>query len=309
MGLKFNWPEAVSSSVANWLYGLSSVDRVAEPVVHQPAALVSLIEQTHPEQVAETRGPNLGEFGTLDQIDRSACARLSGSCDCRNSARLFQRRQQPDRVEIDAPQEFGVRGERRGHDVQPAKLREDQVIDEIVARRCGIVLSSAAVSTTAIRAAMALPSVRTMMAVSPARQRVISPAGLTSTTDSSLGGVLHLPREVFGRAVRVGPGDLKLPLRADPDKGDLPGRHFEGLQARRPGAVIRDAPLRIQSRIALYSSEPDLKRSPPPCGTLERRFQQNQALGRIVRSMRRPVLRLSRWPGNPVRARSRTGRA
>src|SRR5262249_1359186 len=48
--------------------GLVLADSLANPVVDEPTALVSLVEQTHSEQIAEASSPDFRKFGPLEEV-------------------------------------------------------------------------------------------------------------------------------------------------------------------------------------------------------------------------------------------------
>ena len=74
-------------------------------------------------------------------------------------------------------------------------------------------------SITATRTATALPSVRTMMAVSPPRFPAISPFAADFQHRFVVGRVLDLVGQVFGRPVRIGAGDCQLLPGVRTDQG------------------------------------------------------------------------------------------
>src|SRR6266699_1915277 len=99
-------------------------------------------------------------------------------------------------------------------------------------------------ATTAARAATALPSVCTMTAVSPARSVLISPEGLTSTTDSY--------------------------------QSDLFGGDFPCIQSRRAGAVVGGAIADpVENRLVL--KRPHIESHSPAVRHAEGGLEQDEA--------------------------------
>ena len=133
-------------------------------------------------------------------------SRLRGSRAGEEFAHALRRRQRAGEVETDAAQEFGVAGEIGRHDLELAQLGEDKIVDEVVARNCGIVRQPAG-PMTPTPALATWPAARTRMEVSPSRLALTTPLAADRGHFAVIDGVERLVREVFGVAVAEVRGD------------------------------------------------------------------------------------------------------